>query len=430
MAQTDQVSGDAGAAGGPSPVGAAASAGPQRLQTAIRITTPASWVIGAVFAFITVAVIVWGVLGELSTRVGGLGIVLTEGGEVFELRSAAAGTITDMPVAVGDTVTKGQLVARIGQPGRDSELQATWQKIERQQQAYTDRDRDVRKDIADRRAETERQIAVLRQKEATLTQRIAYLSDLLKILVEDRKQQLVTEAQVQQARTELADTRVRLSETRVEISQANLKFLEFEDQRQDELSALRDELEDANGRLETLRLTQQEETVVTATEAGEVVSVEASVGDVLAAGAPIARIDGEGGALHVVGFFEAADGKKIAPGMDVSVSPSTAERALWGTINATVKRVSQFPETLASVNNLLANEQLAEQIFASGPPILVEVELRTNPNTPSGLDWSSGDGPPYRITHGTMAAVSVVVRREAPANLVIPVFWRWVGHGS
>lgn len=430
MAQTEQASGDAGGANGISSAGKAANAGPQRLQTAIRITTPASWVIGAVFAFITVAVIVWGVLGELSTRVGGLGIVLTEGGEVFELRSAAPGTVTDLPVAVGDSVTKGELVARIGQPGGESELHAAWQKIERQQKAYTDREREVRKDIDNRRTETERQIAVLREKQGTLTQRIAYLSDLLKILVEDRKQKLVTEAQVQQARTELADARVRLNETDVEISQANLKFLEFEDQRQDELSALRDELEDANGRLETLRLTQQEETVVTATEAGEVVSVEVRVGDVLAAGAPIARIDGEGGALQVIGFFEAADGKKIAPGMDVAVSPSTAERALWGTINATVKRVSEFPETLASVNNLLANEQLAEQIFSSGPPILVEVELRTNANTPSGLDWSSGDGPPYRITHGTMSAVSVVVRREAPANLVIPVFWRWVGHGS
>lgn len=425
MAQIEEASGAVGGLVGPSTL-----AGPERLQTAIRITTPASWVIGAVFAFLTVAVIVWGVLGELSTRVSGLGIVATEVGDVYELRSAAAGTVIEMPVAVGGTVQKGQLIARIGQPGRDSEIQAAWQKIERQQQAYNKRDQDTRQDIADRRTETDRQIAVLRQKQTTLRQRIAYLSDLLNILVEDRKKQLVTEARVEEVRTELADARVRLNETDVDISQANLRFLEFEDQRQEELGRLRNELEDANARLETLRLTQQDETVITATEDGEVISVEAKIGDVLAAGAPIARIDAMGDALHVIAFFEAADGKKVAPGMDVSVSPSTAERALWGTINATVKRVSQLPETLAAVNNQLGNQQLAEQIFSSGPPILVEVELKKNQKTPSGLDWSSGEGPPYKITHGTMSAVSVVVRREAPANLVVPVFWRWVGHGS
>ncbi|WP_349367902.1 NHLP bacteriocin system secretion protein [Salinarimonas sp.] len=427
MAQTSRAS---PSLAGPVTEPAARAAGPERLQAAIRITTPASWLIGAIFAFITVAVLVWGVLGVLTTRVAGIGIVMAEDGDVYELRSVDAGTVVALTVGVGDTVEAGQLVARIGQPGDDARIDAASKRVERLQQGYDLRRAQVDADLVERRQATERHVAVLEGKKQTLQQRVGYLSDLLGTVEEQRREGIVTEARLQEVRTALADARLQLNESDVEIAQANLDYLEFEDQRQDDLETMRRDIEEASTDLEMLRRTRADRSRITATRSGRVIGVSAQVGDLVTLGAPVVRVDAEGDGLRVLGFFEAPDGKKIGPGMDVSVSPSTAEPAIWGTINGTVKRVSQLPETLGSVINLLGNEQLAQQIFASGPPILVEVEMASDPSTPSGLDWSSGSGPPYRITHGTMSAVSVVVREEAPANLVAPVFWRWIGHGS
>lgn len=406
------------------------AAGPERLQTAIRITSPASWVIGAVFAFVTVAVIIWGVLGELSTRVNGLGLVFAEQGDIYDLRSVAAGTVTEVAVSVGDNVKNSQLIARIAHPNRDAEIRAAKQKVTQLQQVYDQRQKRIDAELVDRKAAMDKQIAGLRNQEATLGERLSYLTTLLATMEAELKQQLVTEARVEQVRTDIASARVQLYEAEVKITQASLQYLENVDQRHYELAQLRRDIEDAESRLDVLRQTQIDESIITAPEAGRIISVETKVGDVVAEGTPIVRIDREGGELRVLGFFDAAAGKKIGPGMDVSVSPSTAERAIWGTIRGKVKRVSVVPETLASVDNLLGNRELTEQIFASGPPIMVEVTLETNPSTPSGLDWSSGTGPPYRITHGTMSAVSVVIRKEVPANLVIPIFRSWIGHGS
>lgn len=424
VANTGEQRGSSGA--GSKPV----SAGPERLQTAIRITTPGSWIIGAVFAFVTVAVIVWGVVGQLTTRVSGLGIVLASNEDIIEVQTASAGTVVEMPRIVGDPVKKDQLIARIGKPGGDAEIDSAWKRIERMQAELDRRRKSVKVELDGRKSATENHKAALAAKKATLNQRLGYLESLLKTLEAERRQRLVTEAQVQTVRNDIADTKISLNEIDIEIAQADLDYIDLQTALQGELNRMEQALADAEGDLETLRQTQADETLVTTPIPGRVISIEARVGDVVPAGSPIARIYADGGKLGVYTFVKAADGKKVSAGMDVSVSPSTAERAIWGSIKAKVKSVSELPETVSAVNTILVNQELTDKMFASGPPILIEVELLTDPKTPSGLAWTSGQGPPYRITHGTLSAVSVVIREEAPANLVIPVFWSWIGHGS
>ena len=46
--------------------------------------------------------------------------------------------------------------------------------------------------------------------------------------------------------------------------------------------------------------------------------------------------------------------------------------------------------------------------------------LERNPAAPSGFRWSSSTGPSVKISSGTLATGDVVVREEAPINLLIP----------
>ena len=46
--------------------------------------------------------------------------------------------------------------------------------------------------------------------------------------------------------------------------------------------------------------------------------------------------------------------------------------------------------------------------------------LSPSDGTESGYVWSSTDGPPLTLQSGTLCGVTVVVRRQAPATLVLP----------
>jgi NHLM bacteriocin system secretion protein len=417
--------------GGPATASAdGLAAGPERLQTAIRITSPGSWIIAAVCAFATLVVIIWGVFGELTTRVSGLGIVLAADEDILELQSSGPGTVIEIPFKVGDQVAQGDLIARLVRPGGDSAIVAASQRIARMQGSYDRRQKEVQANLASHRAVTENHKDALADKKQTLIQRVDHLTMAMKSAEAQFSKGIVSAERVQALRDDLDDAQAALHEIGMEIPKAELAFLEFQEGRQAELSSLERELEDAKGDLETLRQTQADETRITAPISGRIISVETAIGDVLAAGAPVSRVYADSTSLRVVAFLKASEGKKVSPGMDVSVSPSTAERSIWGSIRGRVQSVSDLPATVAAVNTILVNPDLTEEMFASGPPILVEVVLQKDPNTPSGLVWTSGNGPPYAIDHGTLSALSVVVRREAPANLVVPVFWSWVGHGS
>ncbi len=41
-------------------------------------------------------------------------------------------------------------------------------------------------------------------------------------------------------------------------------------------------------------------------------------------------------------------------------------------------------------------------------------------DNPSGFEWWSGTGPPYKITAGSVATVDIIVERVRPITLVIP----------
>jgi HlyD family secretion protein len=69
---------------------------------------------------------------------------------------------------------------------------------------------------------------------------------------------------------------------------------------------------------------------------------------------------------------------------------------------------------------ILGNDQLAQSLSQGGAPITLTVALRTSEKTESGYAWSSGDGPPLKLQSGTLAGITVVVRRQAPVTLVLP----------
>ena len=119
-------------------------------------------------------------------------------------------------------------------------------------------------------------------------------------------------------------------------------------------------------------------------------------------------------------FSAPGTGKKVAPGMEAQVSPSTVKREEYGAIRGKVTWVAEFPATARGMTRLLGNEALVTKLMEQGPLIQVDVALTRDPATPTGYRWSSSRGPTLRITSGTLATGSVVVQRDRPISLLVP----------
>ena len=123
-------------------------------------------------------------------------------------------------------------------------------------------------------------------------------------------------------------------------------------------------------------------------------------------------------------YVPQADGKRIRPGMEVQIVPSTVKREEFGFIAGRVTSVSAVPATREGMQRALKNQQLVSSLSSGGAPFEIRAELLTSPDTPSGYKWSSSRGPDGVLTGANPCTAEVVIRSEPLLQLVIPALRR------
>ncbi|MBL4614754.1 MAG: NHLP bacteriocin system secretion protein [Magnetovibrio sp.] len=131
--------------------------------------------------------------------------------------------------------------------------------------------------------------------------------------------------------------------------------------------------------------------------------------------------------LIAVLYVAPTDGKKVQPGMDVHISPSTVKQEEFGFLMGRVLTVAEIPSTAEGMKRILKNTKLVESLSGDGAPFEVTVELLRDPATPSGFKWSSSMGPAVQMNAGTLADAKVTVRRVRLISVVIPALERMLG---
>lgn len=85
---------------------------PEELDQLMQVTTPKGWLALLGLASLIVVALIWGVFGNIPTKVGGQGILLNAGG-VPQVSALTTGRVQRLYVNVGDIVPKGKTIARI-----------------------------------------------------------------------------------------------------------------------------------------------------------------------------------------------------------------------------------------------------------------------------------------------------------------------------
>lgn len=399
-------------------------ASPDRLDQPLKLVRPANWIFLAVVGAVLLFALVWGLVARTPIEVPARGILVSTGG-LAEISVEYNGRVEELLVRPGDSVTQGQVIARLSRSSREREIAAAEAALfdARAQAAASERtfrtgeagqsgaEGTLLRSLNARMAEVRRLLAT-RQRTVEnmrgLVAENAATQEELASIIASRDELRAELRSLEQQRLEIGVTAAR---RRSERGEARLGESQLVEQRRRELAQLRAQTED--------------EAVLRAPQAGKVLEVRVNPGDVIAAGQGLATIDGLAGSKSDAGyeailFAPPATGKRIASGMAVKVEPTTAEREIYGHIRGEVVSTAVFPASREAMVRLLQNERLADELSASGAPIEVRVRLEPAAGTPSGFAWSSSDGPGWAITQGTMLEAKVVLERRPFIAVLFP----------
>jgi len=169
----------------------------------------------------------------------------------------------------------------------------------------------------------------------------------------------------------------------------------------------------------SIRTDDGEDVTVSSPVEGTVATVLVRSGGVTERGTALATVEPASSQAVVVGFVSAGPGKRVQPGMPARVSPASVPRSQYGSMKGTVTAVSPVPVPPERVILVVGgNASLTEYFLTEGPILEVTVELERDRSTQSGYAWTTGDGPPERVTLGTLAEVEVVLSEAAPISRI------------
>lgn len=159
---------------------------------------------------------------------------------------------------------------------------------------------------------------------------------------------------------------------------------------------------------------------------GRVIGVGVQKYDMLSEETAVATLELDNGPeqeLQAVMYIPVQIGKKIVPGMEAKINPSSASKEEYGNLLGRVVSVSEYPATEQSMMNTLGNEAFVRQLASAGPALLeVRIEILVDPSTPSGYRWSTKQGPPMAIASGTLMTGEIILYRQKPISYVFPFF--------
>ncbi len=439
---------------------------PEQLDQLITLTTPRAWFALIAIGGILVTAILWGIFGSIPTKVYGQGIVTKSYG-VYNIIHPGSGQITDIRVSVGDQVKKGDVVARIEQsqlvdqinglrtqlehlksldmnetePGDKkmlgmelSQLYELTRKIREARAALPFEEANYKNAISGKEHEIEVAKIALEQarvNEANMQDYVDRLTYLYQNGVVSEHEytsakkdlellQLQTQAAEQNlAKLTAGDWEETIITYKARLQQAQLQLQLLEEQFNTTKSAL---ISDTEGKIKELQYDLNLASEVVSQVDGRVLEVKVGKGEIIQPGMPLFSLERQGKTIktEVVMYVRAEEGKKILPGMEAMISPSTVKKEEYGYILGRVVSVSEYPATSQGMLHTLGNEELVKAIAAQGASIELLIDLSVDDSTQSGFKWSSPQGPPVKINSGTLCYGSVKVREQRPLSLVIP----------
>lgn len=422
---------------------------PEELDQRITVTSRTSWLAMAAIALLVISGGIWGFFGSIADKAVGTGIILSSGG-ITNVIHHAQGQITDLGVSDADYVEKGDVIARIQQVELIEEINQAKEDLAAAEAIDIDNlelnNSMLNSNVYSKISEIYRNYEVA--KSSLETQRASYKSQLAqveldieqaklqyeesldlynktKILVEigGASQKELDDASRQLTVHELSYINKQDNANSVALSQLAKAEADFKSQEQWVKDTIVVAKLDLKNNIEKMQRNLLNNSDIIANVSGRVLEMKVSKGDLIQAGTTICSIaqeDQENNSLEAIVYVPVQDGKKVKPGMEVNISPTTVKKEEHGFMLGNVVSVSEYPSSGQGMLLTLGNQELVQQLSGEGSPIEVRVELVMDSNTVSGYKWSTPNGPPIVVDEGTFCLGEVKVSEQRPISMVLP----------
>lgn len=168
---------------------------------------------------------------------------------------------------------------------------------------------------------------------------------------------------------------------------------------------------------------QTEINKIKADMSGKVMGLDVAPGNVIGVGSTVSRIlDDSTDNMSAILYVPVADGRKISPGMEVKVYPTTVNSQEYGHIKAVVDRVDNYVTSSGEMHNMLGDSSLVDSFSSEGPVIEIQCSLKPDSSTESGYEWSNRRGAQVELVPGTTVTADIMIEKKAPITLLFPMF--------
>ena len=355
---------------------------PEQLDQPLPLLRPSHWATLLGLLLFAGAVLLWSILGRVPVRIQGRGLLLLPEALV-PVQSPSSGPLQQILVKEGQCVKAGHAMARIDLVQLRGALEAGGRRLKQLRR---------QNDLATLQAQRERSLA---------------RSDLERLLPYRASGAIAEETFIDKER----------QLQRIDSQQ----LAEYQTRRQ----GINDEL---------LALTRQQEeyrrgSVVVAPVAGCMVEQLVQPGAVVNAGTTLFSLDRRDRRQEIVSlvYFPSQDGKRLRPGQEVRITPTTTRAQRHGGIRGKILRLRTLPVSREALRQRLGLDSLVQTVQppssnnGNEPLIEAVTSLQRDPSTRSGFDWGGGPGPDLMLSPGTGTEVSVLVEQRQPISYVIPL---------
>ncbi len=398
----------------------------QQLNQLIHVIKPSAWLIIAGIGLILIFLLLWGFMGNTTTKVAGTGILIRSTGN-RSIASPVNGQLSEINVKLGDSVSTGQLIALISQPELKQKLDDVQQQHDELEDYYSLLAHEHLKDSVIQANSKLSQHRSLKRKIENLENRLKSQLEREKNLENLHSQGLVTKTQVFEIQQQIVATREEMEAINLDDSQLDISLSTSEFSKRTQLLETWNQVLLARASLADAQLQYDQASKIISDYTGIVIEISALPGSFVNAGIPLITIETLEKTVEALIFIPPNMADEIDKGMKVEIIPTTFHVEEYGFIKGKVSFVSHFPVTSSSMMSLLDNARLVEMLSAYGAPYRVDVELTKDSSTFSGYQWSSSSGPQHKLSTGTICTGNVIAREQPPITLVMPFMKKLIG---
>lgn len=379
------------------------------------------WLAGISLLTLVTLLVLWAFFGSIPIKVEGNGVLISAKG-TFSVETKVSGIVEKIFFSQGEFIKSGQVLAEIIDPQQSLKEMLVKTKVDILKRDLSRLKGEITREYAKEKEALERSLLANTFTVSELEKELPSLEKEYKAKKELFDEGIIGFPSLRESESRLSQKKIELENVKSTI--AKVKSDLSKGYRTEEYKAKEQQLFDAEMELNLSELTSRYAKLISPYD-GIVLESLVREGNHVTQGDPIVWLErpiSPGAHSEIVqAFIPISEGKKLKKGTRVLLEVSTVDYEEYGKMIGTVMDVSPYAISVESIAKGIPNSALIKQLMGEQNAVIsVQIAPDKDETTPSGYRWTSSEGPPFKVSTGTICKVQAIVERVQPIYYIYP----------